>query len=266
MKAKISLSSLEVEVDFSKGNDISIPLNFNGSQPNTYGVDKATSKPYQDGQFIGDTRKGGPCNFETYSFTPHCNGTHTECIGHITDERISILSSLKEEMIPSTLVSVTPRGTDENYIPNLNTEDLVITKKDLELHLKDVNSKFLKGLIIRTLPNYESKKSRDYMKETPSFFSIEAMEYIVSLGVKHLLVDTPSVDRLLDEGHLSVHNIFWETKGKRFNPAAQNKTITEMIFVPDFLENGHYLLNLQIPAFVSDAAPSRPILYKINEL
>ena len=103
------------------------------------------------------------------------------------------------------------------------------------------------------------------MKESPCFFSIEAMEYIVSLGVKHLLVDSPSVDRLFDEGHLSVHNIFWETKGKKLNPSAQNKTITEMIFVPNFLENGHYLLNLQIPAFVSDAAPSRPILYKINE-
>ena len=266
MKAKISLSSLAVEVDFSKGNDISIPLNFNGSQPNTYGVDKATSKPYQDGQFIGDTRKRGPCNFETYSFTPHCNGTHTECIGHITNERIAILSSLKEQMVPSTLVSVTPKKTSENYNPELNTEDLVITKEDLKFQLEHVKSEFLKGLIIRTLPNDESKKSQDYMKESPCFFSIEAMEYIVSLGVKHLLVDSPSVDRLFDEGHLSAHNIFWETKGKKFNPAAQNKTITEMIFVPDLLDDGHYLLNLQIPAFVSDAAPSRPILYKINGL
>ena len=266
MKAEVEIGNKKYNVDFSKGTDISIPLNFNGDQPNTYGVDRASSKPYQDGQFIGDTRKGGPCNFETYSFTPHCNGTHTECIGHITDERITILSSLKEQMIPSTLVSVTPKKTIENYKPELNTEDLVITKEDLLSQLKDVTPEFLKGLIIRTLPNDRSKKSEDYMKESPCFFSIEAMEYIVSLGVKHLLVDSPSVDRLFDEGHLSAHNIFWETKGKKFNPAAQNKTITEMIFVPDLLDNGHYLLNLQIPAFVSDAAPSRPILYKINEL
>jgi len=95
---------------------------------------------------------------------------------------------------------------------------------------------------------------------------MEAMEYLVNLEVHHLLVDTPSVDRLFDDGHLSAHNIFWETKGGKFNPDTQNKTVTEMIFVPDSLKNGHYLLNLQIPAFVSDAAPSRPILYKINEL
>jgi len=266
MKAKFSFKSIDFEINFSEGNDISIPINFNGAQPNTYGVDSATSKPYQDGQFIGDTRKGGPCNFETYSFTPHCNGTHTECIGHITDERVSVLTSLNQEMIRATLVSVTPRNTTENYTPDLNKEDLVITKEDLELQLKDIDPAFLQGLIVRTIPNLKNKKSRDYMKVAPAFFSTDAMKYIASLGVDHLLVDTPSVDRLLDEGHLSAHNIFWETKGKEFNPNTQNKTITEMIFVPSSLEDGAYLLNLQIPAFVSDAAPSRPIIYKINEL
>ena len=104
------------------------------------------------------------------------------------------------------------------------------------------------------------------MKDIPAFFSIDAMEYIVSLGIQHLLVDTPSVDRLLDDGHLSAHNIFWETKEKEFNPNTKNKTITEMTFVSENIKDGSYLLNLQIPAFVSDAAPSRPIIYKINEL
>ena len=280
MKGTFQIKDSKFEVDFSKGNDISIPLCFNGEQPNTYGVDKATSSAYQDGQFIGDTRKGGPCNFETYSFTPHCNGTHTECIGHITNERISILSSLNEEFIPSTLISVTPENTLENYTLELNNNDEVrlwledeeevgvevITKSSLKKSLEKANTYFLKALVIRTLPNLEIKKSRDYMKASPSFFSIEAMEYLVSLGVEHLLVDTPSVDRLFDDGHLSAHNIFWQTKGKEVNPNTQNKTITEMIFAPNIIDDGKYLLNLQIPAFVSDAAPSRPILYKINEL
>ena len=266
MKAEVEIGNKKYKVDFSKGIGISIPLNFNGEQPNTYGVDWASSQPYQDGQFIGDTRKGGPCNFATYSFTPHCNGTHTECIGHITNERIDILSSLNEEMIPSTLISIAPGNTTENYTPKLNAEDLVITKQGLENKLKGMTPEFLKGLVVRTLPNSENKKSKDYMKDTSAFFSIDAMEYIVSLGVEHLLVDTPSVDRLLDKGHLSAHNIFWETKGKEFNPKTQNKTITEMIFASENIKDGSYLVNLQIPAFVSDAAPSRPILYKINEL
>ena len=266
MKAEFEIGNKKYNVDFSEGIDISIPLRFNGEQPNTYGVDKARAKPYQDGNFIGDTRKGGPCNFETYSFTPHCIGTHTECIGHITTQRIDILSCLNEEMIPSTLISITPKSTTENYKPKLNSDDRVITKEDLEFQLKDINPGFLKGIIIRTLPNPESKKNKDYMKSAPAFFSIEAMEYIVSLGAKHLLVDTPSVDRLLDEGNLSAHNIFWETKEKEFNLNTKKKTITEMIFASEEIKDGSYLLNLQIPAFVSDAAPSRPILYRANDL
>lgn len=266
MIGKFEIGEIKFEVNFSNGTDISIPLNFNGEQPNTYGVDKATSSPYQAGQFIGDTRKGGPCNFETYNFTPHCNGTHTECIGHITDERIAILNSLKEEFIPSTLVSIKPKSTSEKYKPALNAEDLVITKEELKPQLENVNPKFLKGIIIRTLPNSETKKNRDYMQDTPAFLSIDAMEYLVELGVQHLLVDTPSVDRLFDDGVLSAHNIFWETEGKEYNPKTENKTITEMIYVPDTIKDGTYMLNLQIAAFVSDAAPSRPIIYKINEL
>ena len=39
-----------------------------------------------------------------------------------------------------------------------------------------------------------------------------------------------------------------------------------MIYVDDKIKDGHYLLNLQIPSFVSDAAPSRPIIYKLNDI
>jgi len=39
-----------------------------------------------------------------------------------------------------------------------------------------------------------------------------------------------------------------------------------MIFVDDNIPDGKYLLMIQIPAFVSDAAPSRPIIFDINEL
>ena len=266
MKAVLFNGNNKVEVDFSKGKDISIPLFFNGDQPNTYNVNKATSKPYKDGQFIGDTREGGPCNFETYNFTPHCNGTHTECIGHITNERVSILNSLQEEMFVSSLITIEPEKSEEKYNPELNDEDLVVTKQQLERKLKNVEPSFLEALIIRTLPNSEEKKLRNYIQEPSSFFTIEAMSYIVELGIKHLLVDTPSVDRLFDDGILSAHNIFWETKAKKLNLNTSNKTITEMVFVPDNIKDGKYLLNLQFAPFVADAAPSRPILYKINEL
>lgn len=266
MKATIQTQGKEFEVDFSKALDISIPLVFNGKQPNTYGVDKAISTPYRDKNFIGDTREGGPCNFETYTFTPHCNGTHTECVGHITKKRIDILSSLKDLMVPATLITIQPENTSEDYVPELNEKDLVISKAILEKKLKNISPAFLQGLIIRTLPNNSSKRSRDYTKEDSPFFSIQAMEYIVDLGINHLLVDTPSVDKLFDDGFLSAHNIFWQIQNQEPNPKTTNKTITEMIFVDDSILDGSYLVNLQIAPFSSDASPSRPLLFEIKNV
>lgn len=98
------------------------------------------------------------------------------------------------------------------------------------------------------------------------FFSLDAIKHVVSLGVKHLLVDIPSVDRVDDEGRLIVHRIFWNVPpGKHdIDPdTCSLNTISEMIYVPSEIVDGLYLLNLQIPAFATDAAPSRPLLYRI---
>jgi arylformamidase len=41
------------------------------------------------------------------------------------------------------------------------------------------------------------------------------------------------------------------------------RTITEMIHVPGEVPDGDYLLELQLPHFINDAAPSRPVLYAV---
>ena len=119
MKAQLEIKGKTFEVDFSKGKDISISLLFNGSQPNTYNVEKAISRPYSDGQFIGDTRKGGPCNFETYTITPHCNGTHTKCIGPITDERMTRFNISLQQGVEMVLWSLENALGGELFVPKI---------------------------------------------------------------------------------------------------------------------------------------------------
>ncbi|MCB9231640.1 MAG: cyclase family protein [Bacteroidia bacterium] len=248
--------------------DLSVPLHFNGPQPNTYGVPFATAAAFEGGGFVGDTRRGGSCNFETYSLTPHCNGTHTECIGHIARERISIRETLKQSLFPATVISVNPQApANDSYQPSFDPHDRVITRADLELALKETPPEFLTALLIRTLPNPESKRFQDYMQEAPAFFSNQAMSYLTDLGVQHLLVDMPSVDRLFDEGKLSNHHIFWEIPQGSQEVSAEShslKTITEFIYIPNQVKDGIYCLELQIAPFVADAAPSRPLLYPIQ--
>ena len=265
-------SSRAYKVDIDHPIDISIPLNFNGKQPNAYDVPHATSRAYEDDNFIGDTRKGGSCNFEEHKLIPHCNGTHTECIGHISLARISIHEVLQGRLITCTLITINPtdgQESSESYLPDKQTGDKLITKNALTKALADYNKDFTEGLIVRTLPNDDSKKLRRYMEEPPPYFSIEAIKFITDLNVKHLLVDTPSVDRAFDEGKLTSHHLFWQVPLESHDVDSENhslKTITEMIYVHSSINDGQYLLDLQIPNFVADAAPSRPLLFRIEKI
>ena len=269
MIISVELENQTYKVDAEKPLDISIPLDFYGAQPNAYGVEKAASKPCEAEGIIGDTRCGGSCNFEQVKFIPHCNGTHTECVGHLTDERISVRDCLREAFILSALISVEPQNaseTSEIYSVELNENDKLITGKSLENALADFSKCDLRAVIIRTLPNDESKLSKTYHKKIPPFFSTEAMQLIREMKVRHLLVDMPSIDRIFDAGKLSNHRIFWNVAPESFETNAEtfvNNTITELIYVPNKIEDGNYLLNLQIAPFAADAAPSRPIIFRI---
>ncbi len=251
--------------------DISIPLDFNGAQPNAFGVERATATACETGAFIGDTRRGGSCNFEQVKFVPHCNGTHTECVGHITDERISVHDCLKDAFVFAALISIKPENANqstETYAVELTETDKLITRKAIENALQNLENRKFDSLIIRTLPNDASKQSRAYMENPPPFFSTEAINFIVENQVKHLLVDVPSIDRTFDEGKLSNHRVFWNVApdSRTINEASLiHNTITEMIYVADEIKDGAYLLNLQIASFIADASPSRPLLFKICE-
>jgi kynurenine formamidase len=238
--------------------DLSIPLTFDGEQPNAFGVEPASAKACEYGSLVGDTRRGGSCNFEQVTFIPHCNGTHTECVGHITNERISVRDCLQDAIIPAFLVSVEPEKS--------GTGDPIITAVSLQAAIADKSVRDPLALIVRTLPNDDGKLSRRYDENNIApYFSTDAMEFIVECGFRHLLVDLPSIDRIIDEGKLINHRIFWNVEQGSFEINAVtrvNSTITELIYVPNEVVDGEYLLNLQIAPFDADAAPSRPVLLR----
>lgn len=257
---KIVLDGCEYSIDPAAPVDISIPLKFDGPQPNAYGVEPATSTACKYGSLVGDTRRGGSCNFERVSIIPHCNGTHTECVGHITDERVSVRECLRDVFASAILVSVTPASANG---------DLVITREVLDAAFRaSKDARPPSGLIVRTVPNDKSKLSRSYdEREIPPYFEVDAMEYIVERGFKHLLVDLPSIDRLYDEGNLANHRLFWNvaTGSREISEKTRiNSTITELIYVPEDVADGEYLLNLQIASWDADAVPSRPLLFPIG--
>jgi hypothetical protein len=81
---------------------------------------------------------------------------------------------------------------------------------------------------------------------------------LVDHGINHLLIDLPSIDPEVDGGALAAHRALWAEGG-------DHRTITELIRVPEALPDGLYLLNLQVAPFENDAAPSRPVVFVLEQ-
>lgn len=257
--------------DSKRAIDLSIPLDFHGTQPNAFHLPQAAAAAAESGTFVGDTREGGSCNCETITLNPHGNGTHTECIGHITSDRIWVTSVLADTLFPATVVTVEPERWNEKSDEFQRPGDVAITWSAIERAIESlevVDQDFLRALVIRTTPNPPEKRAASYSGTNPPYITIEAMRFIREFDVEHLLVDLPSVDREDDNGALAAHRIFWEVPVGTHEVATPYpaRTITEMIYVDDAIRDGRYLIDLQIPSFLLDAAPSRPLLYSIEEI
>lgn len=249
MIAKINYKGKSYQADLSKPIDISIPLRHGTENVNAWYTTPVKIEPVRMGDWVGDVNQGGSVNFRNISFNPHGNGTHTECVGHISKEEYSINQSLKKFFFVAELITVLPDIMENG--------DQVITKQHIENCLGD---KKPEAIIIRTLDNHISKINKQYSNTNPPYLHHEAADYINTIGIDHLLIDLPSVDKEIDGGKLLAHHAFWQypydTKSKR--------TITELIYVPNTVYDGTYLLNIQIASFENDASPSKPVLYQLN--
>jgi kynurenine formamidase len=248
VKSIITYKKENYTIDLSKPLDISIPIKGNTLNVNAWYISEPKITPHKEGDFVGKVAEGSSTNFNDIWFNPHAHGTHTECVGHITKEFHSINQILKKFFFLAKVITVAPEKINDDFI---------ISKVQLEYALKGSSPE---ALVIRTLPNTKSKLSRQYSNTNPPYLVEEATQFLVAKGIKHLLIDLPSVDKEKDGGALVSHNTFWNTNGK----VRLDATITEFIFVKNTIKDGDYMLNLQVAPFENDASPSRPVLYKIE--
>ena len=250
MIALIHYNSRKLKIDLSQPLDISIPITDRASNVNAWYIGPPKIEPEVfDGDIIS-VSNGASVNFNTITFNPHSHGTHTETVGHIVEKQHHINNSLEKYFFLAEVITVVPEKVGEDY---------VISAKQLQFM---IGNKKREAIIVRTLPNIRSEKTtKQYSNTNWPYFQKDAVKLLVRKGVKHLLIDLPSVDREEDGGELAGHNTFWNTHGK----LRTNATITEFIYVSNKIKDGAYMLNLQIAPFENDASPSKPILYKVMD-
>jgi kynurenine formamidase len=267
LKARVSWAGGEAVTDLSRPIDIAIRLDFSSDQPRHFGAPAANTRPFSVPGFSGSVAQGASCNCNIITLVPHCNGTHTESVGHLTTEPLDAHRQVPPELIPALLITVEPvdaHSTSESTDPTPQRGDKLITRNALERGWPAGLPFQPQALVIRTLPNDSRKASRDYTDLTPPYLSAEAARLLVDRGIGHLIVDLPSIDRAHDEGRLSAHRVFFGLpRGSNALALAQRPqaTVTELAFIPDEVADGPYLLQIQVPAIGGDAVPSRPLLY-----
>jgi arylformamidase len=268
------MGAVEAVVDLGQPVSLAMEVRFDGEGSGHFGAPAPSARPLTVPGFSGSVAAGASCNCSTLTLTPHCNGTHTECAGHLTLQPLDAFRTVPPGLIPAVVLSVAPESgarTSETSRPPPRAEDRLITRRLLagawSLRARAASS--ARALVIRTLqrtsPGGGSTLERPGV--APPYLSYEAMLWIAEQGIEHLIVDLPSVDRIQDEGALTAHRAFFGLPpGVRDLDQARRRqcTITELAHVPPAVADGEYLLELQVPALAGDAVPSRPLLYALQ--
>lgn len=243
----LQLNKQNFKADLSKPLDISIPLRHGEANPRAWHAPYPDFSPVSEGNFTGSLEMGSPVNFYNVKLNPHGNGTHTESVAHISKTGKPINQSLKEYHFIAQVISVQPVSEKEG--------NAIKPGQIIPLINENANA-----LIVRTLPNNIGKTQKDYSGQNPPYFEIPFLEHLRNSNIHHLLTDLPSIDPENDGGKVSGHKAFWGYPDR----VQGNRSVTELIYVPDEIKDGLYLLNLQVPPFELDAAPSKPVLYELS--
>ncbi len=233
-----------------------------------------------------------------HSLCAHAGGTHTECAGHALPGRVTLgdLGIPRQcGLMPALLVSVAVAplgGCGDEYAPG-QPSDGVVGLRALREGLAALAGGgsgsgggsggsggaapqafaaaalgCLPGgaLILRTPPTPFKHLAR-WSGTNPPYLTPALMEFALALGVQHLVVDLPSVDREEDGGQLLAHRAWWQLPPRGGAPACapfSTRTITELALVGEGVSDGPYLLNLQLAPLELEAAPSRPVLHRLT--
>lgn len=249
MKTKLTYKNKSLAFDLSEPIDVSLAIE-NSSNLIAWYLDPPKIQAVKQDNWTAKVSEGASINFNNIWFNPHAHGTHTECVGHISNHFYSINQCLKQFFFFAKVISLSAEK---------NGEDNLFTKSMLQ---EKIAPQETEALLVRSLPNSDLKKQKNYNNTNWPYFTKDAALYLRECGIKHLLTDLPSVDKEKDAGKVLAHKAF-------FNYPEQprlNASITEFIFIPTTIKDGFYMLNLQIAAIENDASPSKPVLYKIENL
>ncbi len=248
MKTTVEFNGISYEIDLNKPYaDLSMAVT---ETARAWYIDAPKFSPVILGDWKGSIELGGNMNFFSIDFNPHAHCTHTETAGHISKTRHSINQYFKE---PFTLALV--------LYPEVTNGKVSLDRfMKAWLEAKEYGgTNGIQSVILKTDCG-DANLQRNYSHSNWPYLDAEIGNFLRNEGIDHIIIDQPSVDQEEDGGALACHRTFWGATPE----SSLNRTITELADIPDYVQPGNYLLNLQVAPIENDAAPSRPLLYNLS--
>jgi hypothetical protein len=188
-------------------------------------------------------------------------------VGHIVEERVSVTDCALPLLMPVLVLSVQPEPRAGG--------DRVVTRAALAAQIERwlaaarAAGAAVPAVALRALGAYSRDAfARDFSGTNPPYLDPAAAE-LLARHFAHLLVDLPSIDREQSgKGAPACHAIFFGVDReperatlRNADPQRAGATITELVNLHSGIADGFHLLSLQVAPIVSDAAPSRPLLF-----
>jgi kynurenine formamidase len=245
------------DLDFAAATSLALQLDFSAPHPRHFGAPAAQLQPLRLGDFEGEVLRGASCNCSRITLVPHCNGTHTESVSHLTIQQEPLQSFVPLAPLPALLLTVSPTraaSCTEDSDPLPQAQDELVTREALLRAWQPFAKHNARALLLRTGAKLDG--------DSPPYLSRQLMHELVLRGIEHLVVDLPSVDRTHDDGRLTAHRIFFGLPSHSVDRDLATRsqcTITELAHFPVLLADGPCALQLQLAPFSGDAVPSRPL-------
>jgi kynurenine formamidase len=246
-----------LQLDFDSATPLALQLDFTAPHPRHFGAPAAEMQPLRLGEFEGEVVRGSSCNCSRITLVPHCNGTHTESVCHLTLQQVPLQDFTPLAPMTALLLTVPPVAAvnaGEDTDPPPQPQDDLITLGALLGAWQPFADNRPRALLLRTGARLDT--------DNPPYLSRQLARELVARGVEHIVVDLPSVDRARDEGRLTAHRIFFGLPAHSVDRAQSTRphcTITELAHFPATLADGPCALQLQLAPFAGDAVPSRPL-------
>jgi hypothetical protein len=274
--ATVTIAGRTLRYDAGTPVSLAAPLDFDGTGPTWFPAPAPRCEPLVAGTFSGRVAAGASCNCSTLHFTPHCDGTHTECAGHLTLEPLHVRDCLPAGLLPALLLALAPEvvapggaPSGESTRPAAQPGDRLLTRAALAAAWPTPLQAL--GAALPLAPRALVLRTRAVPAPTATgaiaaYLSLPAAQWLVERGIEHLVLDLPSADRAEDQGELAAHRVFFGLPPGSSALAEVRRahcTITELARVPATLAEGFGLLELQAPALAGDALPSRPLWHAL---